>query len=133
MLRTVINLDITNLYDEAGNVDMARVKKMPEHQRKCISEIRTSRKFFTNEMGEREYYNQLEIKWMDKNQAMHLALKHFGLLNDDLRVQVLDDEMKKKLIVDLLGQIAEDGKKSRTGHVVDAVAISKLADDSESE
>ena len=120
-LRSVVELDITDLYDNDGNLSMEEIKKLPPHLRQCITEIRTVRKFFTNEEGEREYYNQLEVKWMSKDQALHLALKHFGLLNDDLHVHVLDDQIKQRVIVELLGQIG--GR----GNVIDATAIERKA------
>lgn len=120
-LRTVIEMDITELYDNGGNIDMKKVKALPEHERRCIVGINTKRKSMTNEFGEREYYNEIELKWMDKNHALHLALKHFGLLNDDLHVQVMDEAMKRQLIVELMGQIA---KKE---HIVDAESIRTIA------
>jgi len=120
-LRSVIELDITELYDMDGNLSMESIKALPKHLRCCIDEIRTSRKFFTNEEGEREYYNQLEVKWMSKDQALHLALKHFGLLNDDLQVHVMDDKIKQKVIVELLGQVSE------ADNVIDTYAIEREA------
>lgn len=118
-LRNVIELDITELYDNEGNISMEAIKAMPKHLRVCIDEIRTTRKFYTNEEGEREYYNQLEVKWMSKDQALHLALKHFGLLSEDLQVHVVDDKVKQRVIVELLGQVSE------ADNVIDAVAIDK--------
>ena len=56
---------------------------------------------------------------MSKDQALHLALKHFGLLNDDLQVHVMDDKIKQKVIVELLGQVSE------TDNVIDTYAIEK--------
>jgi phage terminase small subunit len=120
-LRNVVQLDITELYDNDGNLSMEEIKKLPPHLRQCVTEVRAVRKFYTNEEGEREYYNQLEVKWMSKDQALHLALKHFGLLNDDLHVHVLDDQVKQRVIVELLGQIG--GR----GNVIDATAIERKA------
>lgn len=120
-LRTVVELDITEIYDNLGNVSMEKLKSLSPMARRCVTEIRTRRKFYTNEDGEREYYNQVEVKWMSKDQALQLALKHFGLLNDDLHVHVMDDKIKQRIIVELLGQVA--GK----GNVIDADAISSAA------
>lgn len=125
-LRTVIDFDVTEFYDQAGNLSMESIKSQPPHVRKCITKITSKRKSFVNELGEKEYYNQIEVELMDKNQALHLALKHFGLLNDDLRTQVMDDETKRRLIIELMGQIAQSTRESG-GHIVDGTLIAKKA------
>ena len=120
-LRTVVSMDVTQLYDMEGNITMKAVKDLPEHLRRCISKVKSTRKYYTNEMGEKEYYNDLEVEFMSKDQALQLALKHFGLLNDELNIQLVDDKLKRQVVIDILGQLAQNK------NVIDSTAVDRLA------
>lgn len=125
-LRTIINLDLTDLYDDDGYTDMKRVKELPDYLRSCISKVRTVRSYLVDpDTGEKEYFNKVELEWMSKDHALNLAMKHFGLLEPDLKITIVSDELKAKVIVDLLGHV---GGQS---NVIDAQAVARLAQTNE--
>lgn len=121
-LRVLLDVDLTELYDEEGCCNMASIKALPDVVRKCITKIKSFKKFTINDEGNKEYYDVYEVEWMSKDQALQLAMRHFGLLQPEVNVMVLGDEMKARVLVELLSQTNKADKIS----VVDGTVIDRL-------
>jgi hypothetical protein len=122
-LRTLLEADVTELLDEDGKCSMERIKALPAVIRQCITKIKCCKKYITDDEGNRSYYDDLEIEWMSKDQALQLAMRHFGLLTPEINVTLVSDDVKRLVISELLHRISDSQKVS----VVDGEVIERLA------
>lgn len=131
-LHTVLYLDTTEIFDTDGLTSMEQIKALPLNVRRCIQGIETDQKWVIyyekDENGKqtpvRELRQYIKIKWMSKDEALALALKHHGLLQPDIQINVLTDRMKAQVLLELLGGINDQEDDG----VIDAVAIQKIAE-----
>lgn len=124
-LRTILEVDISDIYDDDGFTTMKEVKQLPEHIRQCITKVKSHRKTVINEDGDRETINVIEVEWMSKDNALNMAMRHFGLMEPELQINVVSPELKAKVLVDLMGSL-QDGKESEPA-VIDATVIDRIA------
>jgi hypothetical protein len=80
----------------------------------------------SDEDGNKNYYNELEVEWMSKDAAMQLAMKHFGLLQPEINVMVVSDEIKNRILIELLQQTAPTPDKIS---IVDGTVIDRLVNE----
>lgn len=125
-LKTLLEVDITYIYDDAGFTTMDKIKDLPPMIRQCITKIKAFRKWDIDEDGNKNYYNELEVEWMSKDAAMQLAMKHFGLLQPEINVMVVSDEMKNRILIELLQQTAPTPDKIS---IVDGTVIDRLVNE----
>lgn len=123
-LRAVLEVDMTDLYDDEGFVTMRSIKELPPLVRQCITKIKTHRKSYINEDGEQEWFNSFEIEWMSKDSAMNLAMRHFGLMEPDIQVNVISPEMKSRLMIEMLASLKQSNVPNMG--VIDGSVISSL-------
>jgi len=124
-LRTVLEADLTQLYNDEGECSMADIKALSPVLRQCISKIRTFKKFTIDDDGNKEYYNVYELEWMSKDQALQLAMRHFGMLQPEVNVTVVNADVKARIIVEMLQYTSADNKLS----IVDGTVIDRMANE----
>ena len=121
-LRNILELDITELYSNTV-ITMENIKNLPSYIRQMITKISVTKKFTIDDDGNKSWYDDLEVEFMDKNKALDLAMRHFGLLQPELHVHVLSDEVKEQVIIELMS------KANEVSTVIDAKAVQRLAID----
>lgn len=119
ILHQVLSFDVTEIFDDQGCTTIAQLKKLPKPVRQCIQAIETGVKIIgVGEDAREEEY--IKVKWMSKDNALELAMKHHGLLAPDLHVHVVTDQMKAQLLVELLGEMSNET-------VIDAEHVKRIA------
>ncbi len=121
-LRVVLDVDLTDIYDKNGHVTMKDIKDLPAHIRKCITKIKTYKNSTIDEDGETQVETKYEIEWMSKDAALQLAMRHFGLLQPDININVINPEIKARVLIELL-----QGTQNANSGVIDGSVISSLA------
>lgn len=122
-LQALLDADLTELYDESGLCSMAKIKALPTVIRQCITKIKSTKRCTVDDDGNKEYYDVYDIELMSKDQALQLAMRHFGMLTPEINVTLVSDEVKRQVIVELLQQTSFIGRPS----VIDGKVIDQLA------
>lgn len=123
-LRVLLEVDLTHIYDDRGYTTMAKVKALPDVVRQCITKVTTERvKVDVDEDGLPVYENKVHVEWMSKDAALQLAMKHFGLLSDNLNISLSTERAKEEALIDLLDQV------NRADNIIDSTAIEKLVEE----
>ena len=101
---------------------MRDIKSLPDTVRQCITKIKTYKDVSIDDDGEKTVTLKYEIEWMSKDAALQLAMRHFGLLQPDISINVINPEMKARVLIELL-----QGTNETNNGVVDGNVISSLA------
>ena len=126
-LHGILDLDVTQIFDDNGYTTIKKLKSLPIAVRKCVQGLETFSKTVVNEEGKKEEREFIKVKWMSKDHALELALKHHGLLHPDLHIHVISDKMKTQLLTEILSQMSEDNDSD---NIIDANKIERIAHDS---
>lgn len=119
-LHNVLLVDVTEIFDDDGFTTMKQIKALPKYVRMCIQGIESETVYHGtgDDMVETD---RIKVKWMSKDKALELALKHHGMLQPDLHLHVHNDEVKARVLMEMLEGVS-------SGKVIDAEHVEKLAD-----
>lgn len=87
-LRTALFLDPATFFEfnEDGSWTAKSLNDIPLEVRRCITEIKAKRTVRKRKGGIKEVELTYELKFMSKDRALELAMKHLGLLENKLQV-----------------------------------------------
>jgi hypothetical protein len=127
-LHNVLEIDVTEIFDDEGYTTMEKIRKLPREIRICIQGIETDYKYERTGDGEFEKKEVVKVKWMSKDRALELALKHHGLLQPDLQLHILNDDMKSQVLMEILERM-----QNMKNNVVDVDYIEKAVQEDNDE
>lgn len=117
--------DPTAIFNEQGG--LRKPGEMDENDRLLIAGVKTRRALTLNpETGEMEKEEIVEVKTIDQLAAISLAMKHLGMLNEkiDVNVTSLADRLRE-------AQMRRAGLLPGTGRVIEGEVVDDAADDTE--
>jgi phage terminase small subunit len=123
-LYCALNLDPLGVFDvaEDGMLTVKDLHKIPPQMRRLITEIecvtKTTGRTAANPSGDEE--TRVKVKWVSKELALQLCMKHLGLGGVDTAVKT-EVTVNNNLILQLREAVAAKGR------VIDGAVINKMA------
>ncbi len=87
-----------------NDFSLKQLKEIPKAERQCISKLKCKESTTTDKNGDVTVTTETEIQLMSKDKALDNAMRHFGLIAPDNKVNVNIDTVQLSL-ADLLHQV----------------------------
>lgn len=121
-LTTVLRFDPLVLYNlgPGGILTIKDLSLVPESMRRCITKMKPRKKIYRDRSGNETIEYSVDIEFMDKNNALALAMKHFGLIVDNKSMKIGLEADTAGLLGSLLTDLENKGS-----NIIDAQVIER--------
>lgn len=121
-LTQVLRFDPLELFNirEGGVLTVKRLSDVPVSMRRCITRLKPKTKEHRDREGNVTIEHSIDIEFMDKNAALALAMRHFGLIVDNKNMKIGLEPDTAGLLSALLTDLEKNGS-----NIIDADVIER--------
>lgn len=120
-LTCILRFDPLELFDVKpdGILTVKNLSQVPIAMRRCITKLKPKTKVTRDRSGNETIEHSIDIEFMDKNAALALAMRHFGLIVDNKSMKIGLEADTAGLLGSLLTDLEKRGSNIVDAHVIE--------------